>query len=86
MYCLQRTRDSNGVGEGRVNKKDIGDLIKDILEARKKPSTFKLPVGGFFKDFHHNSCCGKVYNKCGACGKMVRLNKPVIGSLHICVE
>ena len=29
---------------------------------------------------------GKVFAKCQACGKVVQMNKPLLGSLHICVE
>jgi hypothetical protein len=27
---------------------------------------------------------GKIYETCAACGKLVRLNKPVFGSMHLC--
>lgn len=27
---------------------------------------------------------GKVYERCSACGKIVRVNKPLVGSLHVC--
>ena len=27
---------------------------------------------------------GKIYETCGRCGKLVRLNKPIFGSLHVC--
>ena len=29
---------------------------------------------------------GKIYALCGKCGSLVRLNKPLLGSLHICDE
>lgn len=29
---------------------------------------------------------GKVIMQCGYCGKFVRLNKPLLGSLHICLS
>jgi hypothetical protein len=28
---------------------------------------------------------GKAYGRCVNCGKLIQLNKPVIGSLHTCV-
>lgn len=28
---------------------------------------------------------GKVYEVCGKCGQIVRFDKPLLGSLHICV-
>ena len=28
---------------------------------------------------------GKLYCQCGRCGKMVRVNKPLFGGLHLCV-
>ena len=27
---------------------------------------------------------GKLYDFCTACGKLVRINKPIVGSLHVC--
>lgn len=27
----------------------------------------------------------QLYTQCGACGKVIRLNKPILGSLHICL-
>ena len=29
---------------------------------------------------------GKIYVRCQSCGEMVRLNKPLIGSLHLCIN
>ena len=29
---------------------------------------------------------GKIYMRCPACGKLVRVNKPIIGSLHVCAD
>lgn len=26
----------------------------------------------------------KIYARCHSCGQVVRLNKPIIGSLHVC--
>lgn len=28
---------------------------------------------------------GKIYDYCSDCGRLVRLNKPILGSLHICL-
>lgn len=28
---------------------------------------------------------GKIYEVCDACGEIVRTNKPLLGSVHICV-
>lgn len=28
----------------------------------------------------------KIYAKCAKCMKLIRLNKPFIGSMHLCVE
>lgn len=27
---------------------------------------------------------GKIYEWCAQCGRLVRLNKPILGSLHVC--
>lgn len=27
---------------------------------------------------------GKIYGYCLNCGKLVRINKPIIGSMHVC--
>jgi len=27
---------------------------------------------------------GKIYMECTKCGKLIRTNKPILGSLHIC--
>jgi hypothetical protein len=27
-----------------------------------------------------------IYEVCGTCGSIIRLNKPIIGSLHICLS
>lgn len=29
---------------------------------------------------------GKLYMVCEHCGSFVRINKPILGSLHLCVE
>lgn len=29
---------------------------------------------------------GKIYSTCDDCGKLVRVNKPLFGSLHVCIE
>lgn len=29
---------------------------------------------------------GKIYDVCGYCNNLVRLNKPIVGSMHICVS
>ena len=29
--------------------------------------------------------CGKIYEYCELCGKLVRLNKSILGSLHVCL-
>jgi hypothetical protein len=29
---------------------------------------------------------GKLYAQCPDCGKLVRVNKPILGSLHICLS
>jgi ribosomal protein S14 len=29
---------------------------------------------------------GKIYARCPECGRLVRLNKPVIGSIHYCPQ
>ena len=29
---------------------------------------------------------GKIYARCSACGKIVRINKPIIGDIHVCVS
>jgi len=29
---------------------------------------------------------GKLYARCEACGKLVRADKPLLGSLHFCVD
>lgn len=36
---------------------------------------------GEFRQFGH-----KVYLRCLGCGKIVRVNKPLIGSFHLCAE
>lgn len=29
---------------------------------------------------------GKLYDVCGTCGKIIRMDKPIFGSLHICLN
>lgn len=29
---------------------------------------------------------GKIYAVCSMCGRLIRINKPIFGSLHICYE
>jgi hypothetical protein len=29
---------------------------------------------------------GKVFDRCGKCGKIVQLNKPLLGGLHVCTS
>jgi len=29
---------------------------------------------------------GKIYEVCGVCGEIIRWDKPIIGSMHICLS
>lgn len=29
---------------------------------------------------------GKIYKRCIYCNKLVRINKPIVGAMHICVD
>lgn len=54
------------------------NMVQGFVDLSEKQYPSRLPADFFVLN-------GKIYGICAGCEKLVRIDKPIIGSFHLCV-